>query len=571
MLNNKAYIITLLVMIFLLPFGHETLGQSRNPSGDSNIPTNPNDPNYPGIPNHDSAPIIPPPNQEIVIPKPDRRPVNDPTFPDSRPPIFPDSPNNPNNPGRVPTTPDRPNPVVPQNPVADPIPPSIPEPEPEIPSVPEAPEPKPDIPRDPVVDHDDPNIPRPDSQIPSVPDLPDDPSLIQPDMDTEFLTAPVFKDEAPAILVSDLNNYVPKQVIVLLQGTSGKQQDIDSLSQTYDIDNIDSSVLASINATMILFTIPDNRGVIDVSRILAADSRTLIAQPNFYFEGMSEESAQYGVTKIKADTAHSISTGRGIKVAVVDTGIDYSHQALADNIALKSDFVDSNSAEVDLHGTSIAGIIASSSIENGVTGVAPDVQILAARACWRDSKNSNKTLCSSNTLAKAINYAILNKANIINLSLGGPNDNILSMLIRKADRAGIVIVAAAGNGGPNGKPVYPAAFKEVIAVSATDANDKIYQASNRGSYIDLSAPGVDILSPAPGNSWQVVSGTSMAAAHVSGAIALILQDNPELSPFQVRALLGSTSIDLGKKGKDNEYGEGRIDALSALHQLNSGL
>lgn len=565
-LNNL--ISTLVILLVLGSFGFNVHAQDRNPSSNPNMPTNPRDPNYPNIPNNDSTPIIPPPNQQIIIPKPERRPVNDPTFPDNKPPNVP---SNPNTPGRVPTTPDRPNPFVPQNPVADPIPPSIPDPEPEIPSVPEVPEPKPEIPRDPVVDHDDPNIPRPDNQIPPVPDLPDDPSLIQPDMDTEFLTAPVFKDETPEILESDLNNYVPKQVLVLLQGISEKQQDINTLSQTYDLNNIDSSVLASINATMVLFEVPDNRGVIDVSRILAADSRTLVAQPNFYFEGMNEDSAQYGVTKIKADTAHSISTGKGIKVAIIDTGIDHSHEALADNIVLKTDFVDVTSNEFDVHGTSIAGIIASSSIENGITGVAPDVQIIAARACWRNPNKNSQTLCSSNTLAKAINYSILNKAHILNLSLGGPNDNIVSMLLKKADRGGIVVVAAAGNGGPNGKPTYPAALREVIAISATDANDRIYEASTRGSYVDFAAPGVDILSPAPGNSWQIISGTSMAAAHVSGAIALILQENPELSPFQIKTLLGSTSIDLGKEGKDTEYGEGRIDALSALHQLSSGL
>ncbi len=572
MMKVNGSIIILLITIFVFGLGHVGNAQDRNPSSNPNIPTNPNDPNYPRDPIKGPQTIIPPPKNEIVIPRPDRQPVNDPTFPDNQPPNVP---NNPNNPGRGPSTPDRVDPTVPLNPVADPIVPILPQPrpdpKPEIPTVPEVPEPKPDIPRNPVVDHDDPNIPRPDEQIPTIPDLPKDPSLIQPDMDTEFLTAPVFKDETPEVLVSDLNNYVPKQVLVLMSGTTGKQQDIDSLSQSYNVSNIDSTLLSSINATMVLFEIPDNRGVIDVSRVLAADSRTLAAQPNFYFEGLSEESVQYGVSKIKADSAHGISTGKGIRVAVIDTGIDHNHKAMENKILIKSDFVDTDSAEFDVHGTSIAGIIASSSIENGITGVAPDVKIIAARACWKDLSNKAKTLCSSDTLAKAIDYAILNKAQIINLSLGGPKDNILSLLIRKADNAGIVIVAAAGNGGPSGEPVYPAALTEVIAVSATDSNDKLYESSTRGAYIDMAAPGVEILSPAPGNSWQVVSGTSMAAAHVTGTIALILQENPELSPFQIKALLGSTSLDLGEKGKDKEFGEGRIDALSALHQLNSGL
>ncbi|GJM15778.1 MAG: hypothetical protein DHS20C13_11050 [Thermodesulfobacteriota bacterium] len=570
MLRMKINII-IVVLIYVFCLAYIAGAQENKPPSNPNIPTNPNDPTFPRDPNQGQRIIVPPPNKVIVIPDVDdnpRIPDNNPNKPDRNPPRIPDYPNNP---GRVPGTPDRldPEPEIPREPIAEPEIPRDPVAEPDIPTVPDVPEQPQGVPKDPVVDQNDPNIPRPDDQIPAAPKLPDDPSLIQPDMETEFLTAPVFKDVTPKILESDLNNYIPNQVLVLLEGSSEKQQDIDSLSQSYNINSIDSSVLSSINATMVLFEIPDNRGVIDVSRTLAADSRTLAAQPNFYFEGMSENNIQYGVQKIKADSAHSISTGKGIKVAVIDTGIDYSHKAIANKIFMKSDFVDTGSYEFDVHGTSIAGIIASTSIEDGITGVAPDVKIIAARACWKDPKNKINTLCSSNTLAKALNYAILNKAHIINLSLGGPKDNIVSLLITKASRAGIVIVAAAGNGGPKGKPVYPAALKEVIAVSATDSDDKLYQSSTRGKYIDLSAPGVDILSTAPGNSWQVISGTSMAAAHVTGAIALVLQKHPELSAFQMKSLLGSTSIDLGKKGKDIEFGEGRIDALSALHKLKT--
>jgi subtilisin family serine protease len=129
-------------------------------------------------------------------------------------------------------------------------------------------------------------------------------------------------------------------------------------------------------------------------------------------------------------------------------------------------------------------------------------------------------------------------------------------------------VAAGGNGGPDGKPVYPAALPTVIAVSATDSQDGLYAMSTPGKYIDVAAPGVDILSPAPGGSWQMVSGTSMAAAHVSAAVALILQNYPELSPFQVKYLLESSSVDLGEAGRDDKFGEGRIDVFEAIDELN---
>jgi len=556
----------LVVALFL--FTLAGVAEAQN-DPNSNIPTNPNDPAYPRDPNRGSDVIPPPPNKTIVIPDP-----NDiPRGPDNNPDTSPDRgrvprPDNPNNPGRVPSTPDK------SDPESRPEIPLDPLTQPETPNVPDAqdtPKEPVNLPQEPLVDHADPQVPRPDDQIPDIPELPDDPSLIQPEMETEYLTAPVFNDEMPEILGSDPDNYVPKQVLVLLNGSSQKEADIEFLTETYDLNNLSSSTLNSINATMVLFEIPDNRGVIDISRTLSADSRTITAQPNYYFETMGEENVQYGVSKIKADSAHSISTGKGVRVSVIDTGIDYSHDAIADNILIKSDFVGSDVQEFkpDIHGTAIAGIIASATMDNGLTGVAPDVKVIAARACWSDVKK--ETFCSSETLAKAIDYSIINKAQIINLSLGGPRDNVISLLLKNADNAGIVLVAAAGNGGANGKPVYPAALKEVIAVSATDYDDKLYALSTRGNYIDLSAPGVDILSPGPGNSWQIISGTSMAAAHVTGVIALLLQEYPELSPFQIRTLLGSTSLDLGKAGKDEEYGEGRIDALRALDQLNNPL
>ncbi|MCC6712617.1 MAG: S8 family serine peptidase, partial [Candidatus Dadabacteria bacterium] len=113
-----------------------------------------------------------------------------------------------------------------------------------------------------------------------------------------------------------------------------------------------------------------------------------------------------------------------------------------------------------------------------------------------------------------------------------------------------------------------AAMREVIAVSATGPDDRLYPLSTHGDYVDVAAPGVDILGPAPGGAWRMESGTSQAAAHVSGAVALILQDYPELSPFQIKHLLGSSAIDLGKPGKDPEYGEGRIDVGKALGKLD---
>src|SRR5260221_9805630 len=129
---------------------------------------------------------------------------------------------------------------------------------------------------------------------------------------------------------------------------------------------------------------------------------------------------------------------------------------------------------------------------------------------------------------------------------------------------GIMMVAAAGNGGPKSPPLYPAANPNVIAVSGTDAQDKLFAASNRGSHIAISAPGVDIFLPAPGGKYQMTSGTSFSAAYVSGIAALMLERNPALKPNEVRAILTSTARDLGAPGRDDLFGAGGADAYAAV-------
>ena len=313
----------------------------------------------------------------------------------------------------------------------------------------------------------------------------------------------------------------------------------------------------------------ENQKLPPLVKKIGSNPDVVLAQPNYYFYSMGSETLQYGVHKINADVAHKSTTGKGIKVAVIDTGIDYNHEALRNKIVLKKDFINENQLEFtnDVHGTSVAGIIAAEADTSGkMIGIAPDVRIIAAKACWYDKTKSSVT-CTSEKIAKAIDYSVLNKANIMNFSIGGPQDLLLTILIKKALQDGTVVVAASGNGGSGGKPVYPAAMEKVIAVSATDSKDILYKLSTTGDYIDLSAPGVEILSPAPGNKWHYQSGTSMAAAHVTGAAALLLQKHPELSSFQIKFILGKSSVDLGKPGKDNKFGEGRIDVAGALQEL----
>lgn len=533
---NSVPVILLIAVLCIFSFVPASNAQTKPerdpipgtvPGGPANVP-GPNDipdtgpDNVPGTSPNDQAPGR--------VPEPERRPfsgLDKPKMPG------PDR-------GSAPTTPDE---VIPE------------------PSLPDAPKPVPDAPSAGG------RVPQPD--ISDLPPLPDDPSVIQPELDTDYLTAPVFKDAVPEAAADA--EYVPDEVIVLLRGASGKDAEIDGLGSRHNLDRLDTAALSSLGVTMVLFHIPDRRSVPAVVNILAGESGVIMSQPNFYYNSLAGENPQYGAVKIGADAASGATTGRGITVAVVDTGVDYNHPALKDKVAQKADFVsaDMSGFTGESHGTSVAGIIAASPVEDGgMSGVAPGVRLIAARVCWADSAGGSKAVCSSEKLAKGIDFALSNNAQVINLSVGGPRDALIAALIQQAYGSGVTVVAAAGNGGVKGKPVYPAAMREVIAVSATDANDKLYSLSTRGDYVDVAAPGVDILSPAPGGAWQMESGTSQAAAHVSGAVALILQDYPELSPFQIKHLLESSAVDLGKQGKDPEYGEGRIDVGKALGKLD---
>jgi len=153
---------------------------------------------------------------------------------------------------------------------------------------------------------------------------------------------------------------------------------------------------------------------------------------------------------------------------------------------------------------------------------------------------------------------------VINLSFAGPNDPALHRSLAAARKQGIVLVAAAGNAGPKSPPLYPAADPDVIAVTATDADDKLFEQSNRGDYVAIAAPGADILVVNGDGGYEALSGTSFSAAEVSGIVALMLQREPDLSPDKARDILMATAKDLGPKGRDPLFGAGLADAHGAL-------
>jgi subtilisin family serine protease len=193
------------------------------------------------------------------------------------------------------------------------------------------------------------------------------------------------------------------------------------------------------------------------------------------------------------------------------------------------DAVKSGKAAPEPPGTEIAGILVARA---KLTGVAPEAKLLSVRAF--SGGKAKPAQSTSLQLLKGINWAFDAGARIMNMSFAGPMDPLLERIIKAAAEKGVILVAAAGNEGPKAPPVYPAAYPDVIAVTATDEKDKLYAKANRGDYISVAAPGVDIIAPGLKGSYALSSGTSMAAAHVSGVAALLLERNAELSAADAR-------------------------------------
>jgi Subtilase family len=267
--------------------------------------------------------------------------------------------------------------------------------------------------------------------------------------------------------------------------------------------------------------------------------------------------AQYALEKIHLNEAHSFANGEKLVVAVIDSGVDLSHPELAGAVAGSFDALGKREAP-HMHGTAIAGAIVAHA---RLMGAAPAAKILAIRAFSAAEGDAEATTYA---IVKGVEYAMQHNARVINMSFAGPSDPALARELAAAKAKGAVLIAASGNYGPKSPPQFPAADPNVIAVSATDADDKLFLASNIGPHISVSAPGVDILLPVPNRNYEMISGTSFSAAYVSGVAALILQRAPGLTPDAVRHILESTAKDIGPAGKDPEFGAGLVDALSAI-------
>jgi hypothetical protein len=332
-----------------------------------------------------------------------------------------------------------------------------------------------------------------------------------------------------------------------------------SVAKAHGLREVVAWPITALRVYCVVFQVPGGVSRETVLARLAAHPDVELAQPMNSFAAAASAreyndpfvDLQRGFLQMDVPAAHLLSRGAGVRVAIVDTGIDSRHPELAGRVIETRNFIDADRAqfERDRHGTEVAGLIAAlAGNELGIVGVAPDVRILAYKSCWQLNAGTDSARCNSLTLAQGIAAAIDARAHVINLSVTGPTDRLLEQLVVAASNRGIVVVGAAASGG------FPAQAPGVIAVDVAGAQrDKVPMPY-------FLAPGDDVFTLRPAGEYGFASGSSLAAAHVSGVVALLLARNAELGPDAIRRLLKVATKRYAMPGGEMES----INACAAL-------
>ena len=343
--------------------------------------------------------------------------------------------------------------------------------------------------------------------------------------------------------------------------TPHAQRLLRGLEREYGMREITAWPIAPLHMHCAVLEIPAGADRAAVLAALTQDRRVRIAQPLQTFATQTSGyddpyvGLQRGFQKIDVPNAHPWSRGEGVRIAIIDTGADDLHPDLRGVIVEMGNFVDSDVGQFrrDRHGTELAGVIAAvANNREGIVGIAPGARLSIFKACWQLRDDQDSARCNSYTLARALTAALDSHAQVVNLSLAGPADPLLRQLIQEGLRRGILFVGAAPP--EMVKPEDPLLqFDGVIEV----AGDGILG----GPGAPLRAPGREILTLLPGGHYDFASGTSLATAHVTGIVALLLAKNSKLTGAAVYQLLRDTTVHVDAGGDDSVDACGAVTAL----------
>ncbi len=336
------------------------------------------------------------------------------------------------------------------------------------------------------------------------------------------------------------------------------------LAGEFDLEPLIDWPIPALQLYCLVFLVPESADLEAVLDDLRAHDQVRSAEPLHVYETQSAPAVRYddpyahlqhALDTLRIPSAHAWSTGRGVDIAIIDTGADASHPDLRNRVVTQKNFVTPGSRHVtaEHHGTTVAGVIAADANNGiGIVGIAPDSRLHILRACWQ-TRPEDAALCNSFTLAQALSHALDSGVSVINLSLGGPPDTLLSWLVEAALAQGTVVVAAAP---PPGRPAgFPSAVPGVLVVAAAESAAGYGDAPPHW----LHAPGEDILATAPGNAYDYRSGSSLSAAIVSGITALLRSGRPEITASDIGPALTGSRVAPGEP----------VNACRALTLLSS--
>jgi hypothetical protein len=344
--------------------------------------------------------------------------------------------------------------------------------------------------------------------------------------------------------------------------SSRAHQLMRSLEKDYGLREVSAWPIEPLHLHCAVLQVPEGTDRAKLLATLSHDRRITLAEPLQTFATRTDYNDPYvalqrGFQEMHVADAHPWSQGEGVRVAIIDTGVDVGHPDLARSITAAGNFVDSDEAQFrhDRHGTEIAGVIAAvANNREGIVGVAPQAHLLVFKACWQIRNDADGARCNSFTLAQALVAALDAHAQVVNLSLAGPEDRLLSDLIREGLRRGVIFVGAASPDLPEGTP---GLLHQPGVIEVTGSETRAAPESA------LHAPGREILTLLPGARYDFASGDSISTAQVTGIVALLLAKNPQLSASAAYQLLRETSTHGGAAEGDRE----RVDACAAVTAL----
>jgi subtilisin family serine protease len=349
------------------------------------------------------------------------------------------------------------------------------------------------------------------------------------------------------------------------QGSTWSERVTNQLAEDYGLEKLTEWPMTEVGVHCVVYRLTDKAAMANTIERLSKDGRVEIVQNMNVFKTKAQYhndpyfKLQTNLQQMQIGLAHGRATGQDITIGMIDTGVDLEHPDLAGQISLNQNFAKDISASfsTDIHGTAVAGVmVARGDNAKGIIGVAPNAKLIALKACWPDKTDAIEAVCNSFTLALAVNTAIKAGVDVLNMSLTGPQDPLLALLLNKAMAKGIIVVAADTGSAGSGED-FPASLKDVISVQSIKQHVPMPDPLAES----IAAPGDKVLTTLPHGTYDFISGSSIAAAEVSGVVALLLELKSNLTVAEAYTILQKSKIVL----KDGSIAG--VNANAALNTL----